>query len=77
MKERVFSGWNWIRIIYLITGITIIIQSAMSAQWLGIALGSYFSAMAIFRFGCAGGSCFGGSCNIDTSSSNINKTDKV
>ncbi|MCO5240468.1 MAG: hypothetical protein M9904_10460 [Chitinophagaceae bacterium] len=67
MKERVLSGWNWIRVIYLITGVTIIIQSATNGQWLGVALGGYFSAMALFRFGCAAGSCFGGSCTIENS----------
>jgi len=65
MKARILTGWNWIRMIYLLTGIAIIIQAIVTAQWIGIALGGYFAAMAIFRFGCAAGSCFGGSCSVE------------
>lgn len=65
MKERILTGWNWVRMIYLLTGLTIIIQAIVTAQWIGIALGGYFAAMAIFRFGCAAGSCFGGSCSVE------------
>ncbi|HRQ16405.1 MAG TPA: hypothetical protein PL085_05010 [Agriterribacter sp.] len=64
MKQRVLTGWNRMRWIYLITGVIIIIQAAISRQWLGIALGNYFTSMAVFRFGCASGTCFGGSCDV-------------
>lgn len=66
MKQRILTGWNWLRGIYLVTGIMIVIQAAMNGQWLGVALGSYFAAMAIFRFGCAAGSCLGDNCNTDS-----------
>jgi hypothetical protein len=65
MKQRILTGWSWIRGIYLVTGIMIAVQAAVNGQWLGVALGSYFAAMAVFKFGCAAGSCFGDSCNVN------------
>jgi len=38
-------------------GVTIVIQGFYAHQTMGIALGGYFAAMAIFGFGCAGGNC--------------------
>lgn len=63
MKHRVLTGWNWMRRIYLITGLVIIIQAAINEQWPGIALGGYFASMAVFKFGCATGTCSGGRCD--------------
>lgn len=66
MKERILKGWTVIRALYLAMGIVIIIQSAMQREWLGLLFGAYFASMGIFRFGCAGGNCFGGNCDIQT-----------
>jgi hypothetical protein len=57
MKERMLYGWNFMRVFYLLIGLTIIIESIISKQWPGIAFGGYFAAMGLFRFGCAGGNC--------------------
>jgi hypothetical protein len=62
MKERVLTGWTFIRGFYLIIGIFVIIQSAMQQQWFGVLFGGYFASMGLFAFGCAAGNCFGGSC---------------
>ena len=69
MNQRVFAGWNWMRGIYLLTGLIIIIQASINERWLGIALGGYFVAMAVFRLGCAAGACFGGSCDVKSNDS--------
>lgn len=57
MKERIVSGWNLQRVLYVLLGTGLIIQSVMIHQWVGIFFGAYFAAMGIFAFGCASGQC--------------------
>lgn len=58
MKQIIFSGWNWFRILRLVLGCIIIAQAfAMKDVMFGIA-GLLFSVMAIFNVSCCGvGSC--------------------
>jgi hypothetical protein len=58
MKQRILSGWNFRRVMYLLLGIALIAQSIMIQQWMGIFIGAYFAAMGIFSFGCAAGNCY-------------------
>ena len=62
MKERILTQWTIPRILFLIMGIMVIVQSAMCHQWFGILFGGYFASMGLFAFGCASGGCFGRSC---------------
>ena len=62
MKERILTNWTFTRALYIIMGITVIIQSVISHQWFGVAFGVYFASMGFFAFGCAAGNCYGGSC---------------
>ncbi|MCG9972154.1 hypothetical protein [Christiangramia crocea] len=64
IKDRLLKGWTLGRVIYLIIGVAMIIQAANYDQWIGIVLGLYMSFMGLFGFGCAGGSCYNGSCDI-------------
>ena len=64
MKERLLTNWNFTRILYIIIGVAIVIQSVMSWQWFGIAFGAYFASMGLFAFGCASGNCYGGKCVV-------------
>jgi len=64
IKERLLTGWTFTRVAYLVIGIMVIIQAAVNDQWLGILLGSYVAFMGLFAFGCAGGSCFDGNCEV-------------
>jgi len=66
MKERLLTQWTIPRVLFLIMGIMVIVQSAMSHQWFGILLGGYFASMGLFAFGCASGGCFGGNCATKT-----------
>jgi hypothetical protein len=59
MKKRIFSNWTLRRALYLVLGIVVMIQSVMTEQWFGLALGAYFASMGLFAFGCAGGQCYG------------------
>lgn len=62
MKQRLLTGWNFRRILYLALGLYMIVQSILLKQWWGIAFGSYFASMGVFAFGCASGSCGSGYC---------------
>ncbi len=65
MKERILTGWNFQRALFLIIGITVIAQTISTKDWWAVVFGGYFAAMGIFRIGCASGACFGGNCNTD------------
>ena len=71
MKERILTNWTFTRVLYLIIGIALIIQSVMSQQWFGVALGGYFASMGLFAFGCAAGNCFAGSCEVEPKQKSI------
>ncbi|MBK7883904.1 MAG: hypothetical protein IPJ81_08925 [Chitinophagaceae bacterium] len=62
MKQRLLTKWTFTRVLYIIMGGFVIIQSIMIRQWPGVALGSYFASMGLFAFGCASGNCFSGNC---------------
>jgi hypothetical protein len=47
-------------------GTMVIVQSVMSHQWFAVLFGAYFASMGLFAFGCASGSCFGGSCTTES-----------
>lgn len=57
MKKRLLTGWTFMRIIYLLAGILIIIQAVYTRQWLAVVAGSWFAAMGLFAMGCAAGNC--------------------
>lgn len=57
MWHRLKTGWNFVRVIYLLMGIFVIIQSLQEKFWAGVAFGAYFSSMGLFALGCAGGHC--------------------
>ena len=58
MKERILTGWNLTRIVYVIFGGIMIVQGIADKQWIGILFGAYFASMGVFRFGCAAGACY-------------------
>jgi hypothetical protein len=58
MKERLLTGWNFMRVLYLIAGIMMLVQSVADRQWLLALIGLYFAGMGLFAVGCAGGSCY-------------------
>lgn len=55
--NRMRYGWTFMRMLYLVMGITIVIQASMISQWPGIFLGAYFMVMGLFSLGCASGQC--------------------
>jgi len=57
MKNRLLSGWNVRRVIYLVMGIMILVQAWQESQWMLSVFGGYFAAMGLFALGCAGSNC--------------------
>ena len=57
MKERILTGWTFLRLLYLAVGILLVIQSIMDHDWLIALPGIYFASMGVFAFGCASGKC--------------------
>jgi hypothetical protein len=62
MKQRILTNWTFARALFLVVGITVIVQSVLSQQWFGAIFGGYFASMGLFAFGCAAGNCYGGNC---------------
>jgi len=58
MKQRIFSNWNFMRLVRLGLGITIIIQSFIAKDFTMGILGALFTGMPVFNVGCCGvGGC--------------------
>jgi len=58
MKQRLLSGWTFMRVLYLIMGATLVIQAIMAHQYAISLLGLYFVAMSLLGIGCMGGQCY-------------------
>jgi hypothetical protein len=48
MKQRILTNWTFARALFLVVGITVIVQSVLSQQWFGAIFGGYFAAMGLF-----------------------------
>jgi murein endopeptidase len=57
MKERILTNWTFTRVLFLVMGSYIVVQSVITEQWFGLAIGGYFASMGLFAFGCAAGNC--------------------
>lgn len=66
IKQRILNGWNFRRILFLLAGSAIIVQSAIIHEWIGILMGGYFASMGLFALGCAGGNCLIGNDYSET-----------
>lgn len=66
MLDRIKSGWSIMRVLYLLMGITIIVQSVLAHQFAVSLFGIYFAVMAILGMGCVGGGCYSNISNKDS-----------
>ena len=54
MNKAILSNWNFMRVLRLVLGLSILGQAFYQADfWVGVA-GALFSGMAIFNVGCCG-----------------------
>lgn len=57
MKNQLFNHWNIFRVLRLILGIVIIIQSFYTRNYTFGIIGLLFSLMSVFNVGCCGTTC--------------------
>jgi hypothetical protein len=57
MKQRILSGWNFMRILWLMMGIGIVIQAITEKNFLMLLPGLYFVFASLANIGCFAGSC--------------------
>lgn len=57
MWQRISTNWNIFRIIRLLLGIMIMVQSIQFKEYAFVLVGTLFAGLALFDLGCAGGSC--------------------
>jgi len=58
MKERLLTGWNFQRILFLVFGALILFPAIKNFDWISLVFGGYFFSMGLFAFGCAAGKCY-------------------
>jgi hypothetical protein len=57
MINMVFQNWNFIRIIRLLLGIGLLIESVKMNDYFLIIISSAFTLMPLLNIGCTGGNC--------------------
>lgn len=72
--NNILQGWNLMRVVRLLLGVLIIIQSAYTQQWSFLVVGILFTLLPVFNIGC----CAGGNCSIpDTNDSKQRKNEEI
>lgn len=54
MKNILFNGWNFFRILRLVLGVIIIVQGIYSKDWQISMVGLLFAVLSLFNIGCCG-----------------------
>ena len=62
MIQKIFSNWNFMRVLRLGIGITILIQAILAKEVLFGIAGLLFSSMAVLNIGC----CSTTGCSVKT-----------
>lgn len=57
MKERILQSWDWLRIVRLVIGVSVIFQSVAMQSWLLVAAGVMLTSMAVLNIGCGLNGC--------------------
>ena len=57
MKERILAPWDWLRIIRLVIGVSVVFQAIVMQSWLLVAAGVLLALMAILNMGCGVSGC--------------------
>jgi len=61
-RQEFFSNWNFLRIIRLVAGISILVYGYRQMDWLLIMIGTTFGIMAIVNSQCGP---FSNSCKVE------------
>ena len=73
MKQVIFSGWNLFRLMRLVLGLLVVVQSVMMKDVFFGLMGLLLSGLAIFNIGC----CGVGGCQVNTRGNNEHKTTDI
>jgi len=76
LKQRLITGWNFLRIVRLALALLIITEAWNSSEILFAVLGGFLAFQAILNYGCCGVS----GCDIDhqrSKSKSLNETGEV
>lgn len=57
LKERLLKNWNFMRILYLVTGVSALIAAFLVDAWIIGVVGLFFIYMSVFSLGCTSGQC--------------------
>lgn len=57
MKERILAPWDWLRILRLIIGVSVVFQAIVMQSWLLVAAGVLLASMAVLNMGCGVNGC--------------------
>jgi hypothetical protein len=57
MKEKILQPWDWLRVVRLIIGVSVVFQSVLMQSWLLVAAGVMLTAMAVLNIGCGLNGC--------------------
>jgi hypothetical protein len=57
MKERILAPWDWLRIIRLVIGVSVVFQAVVMQSWLLVAAGVLLALMALLNMGCGVNGC--------------------
>lgn len=71
MKDRILSGWNFMRVLRLALGVIIVAHGFYNKEWLFVAMGGFFSFLPLMNIGCCGVS----NCSPPISKNNMNVED--
>ena len=55
--HRITTGWTFLRALYGVMGMWVLVQAILAKEWAFGVFGLYFLSMGIFGFGCAAGNC--------------------
>lgn len=66
MKQRLLKNWHALRVLRLIAGIAIAAQAWYLEEWLLMAAGAGFAALALFHAGCCGTNAYNADHNAVT-----------
>ncbi len=72
IMKNLFTNWNFMRIVRLALGVSIIIQGVLIKEWMFVGLGALFSLMPILNIGC----CATDNCGVPNRK-NISKEEEV
>ena len=63
LTHRLLHNWNWIRILRLLIGISILVSGLQAANWVIAGLGFFLTTQGVFDWGCGAG-CRGADCAV-------------